>query len=112
MKIGLVGTCASGKSTIAQFLVKDGYEVRHIAQEHSYVQDMWQRISNPDFLVYLEVSFENTLLRRNLNWKRSDFEKQLQRLAHAREHADLVVNTNDKSALYVYQEILQALSHQ
>jgi adenylate kinase family enzyme len=109
MKIGLVGTCTSGKTTIAELLSADGYEVRHIAQEHSYVKDMWLRITKPDYLIYLEVSYENTLQRRNLNWRRSDFEEQLTRLSHAREHADLIINTDSKSAQQVYQEIKQFL---
>lgn len=109
MKIGLVGTCTSGKSTIGRLLEKDGYLVRQIAQEHSYVQDMWRRISNPDVLIYLEVSYENTLRRRRLNWKKSDYDAQLARLEHARQHADLSLDTNLHSPDQIYQLILEYL---
>jgi cytidylate kinase len=105
MVIGLVGPCGSGKSTIRSMLVKQGYTVRHIAQEHSYVKDMWKRISNPDILIYLEVSFPNTIIRRKLNWTYADYQTQLDRLAHAKAHADLVIQTDNKTVDDVFDEI-------
>lgn len=92
--IGVVGPCASGKSTLIKSLTEVGFRCRHIAQEHSYVQNMWKRITNPDILVFLEVSFEKTLLRKRLNWTREDYEVQMQRLANAYEHADIRINTD------------------
>lgn len=92
--IGVVGPCGSGKSTLIQGLEKHGYRCRHIAQEHSYVQQMWQVITKPDLLIFLECSFENSTQRRKLNWTLADYEEQLRRLAHAHEHADLIINTN------------------
>jgi adenylate kinase family enzyme len=47
--IGLVGVCASGKTTLAKILEEKGYHCRHISQEHSYVPDMWQRLTHPIF---------------------------------------------------------------
>jgi len=58
------------------------------------VADMWQRLTHPDFLVYLEVSYSNTLSRRNLNWTLAEYQEQLFRLRHAREHANLIVKTD------------------
>ncbi len=55
--IGVVGPCAAGKTTLVSGLRQAGYEVRHIAQEHSYVADMWKRLTNPDILIYLHVSY-------------------------------------------------------
>ncbi len=92
--IGIVGPCGSGKSTLIAGLEKHGYRCRHIAQEHSYVKHMWQVITNPDILIFLECSFENSTSRRKLNWLPSDHEEQLRRLSHAREHADLIIDTN------------------
>jgi thymidylate kinase len=93
--IGIAGPCGSGKSTLIAGLQKHGYRCRHIAQEHSYVKHMWQVITNPDILIFLDCSFENSTTRRKLNWLPADHEEQLRRLSHAREHANLVINTND-----------------
>lgn len=92
--IGVVGPCGSGKSTLIEGLEKHGYPCRHIAQEHSHVKHMWRVIAKPDILIYLHCSFENSTTRRNLNWKPADYEEQLRRLAHAREHADLIIDTD------------------
>ncbi|HNR01225.1 MAG TPA: hypothetical protein PKK59_01680 [Anaerolineaceae bacterium] len=91
--IGIVGVCASGKSTLIKGLIDKGYQCRHIAQEHSYVQDMWQRITRPDILIYLHVSFETTLRRKNLNWTKEEYEIQLERLQHARQNAHIHIDT-------------------
>ncbi len=92
--IGIVGPCGSGKSTLIAELEKHGYRCRHIAQEHSYVKQMWQVVTNPDILIFLECSFEISTSRRKLNWLPADHEEQMRRLSHAREHADLIINTN------------------
>ena len=93
--IGIVGPCASGKSTLVVALSERGYTVKHIAQDHSYVADMWQRLTKPQILIYLSVSYSTTLARRNMNWSESEYAKQLQRLAHAQEHADYIIQTDD-----------------
>lgn len=95
-RIGVVGVCASGKSTLTARLKTLGYDARHIAQEHSYVQDMWQRITNPDILIYLDVSYPVTLARRNFDWREKDYLVQTARLAHARKHAHLVIQTDER----------------
>ncbi len=106
--IGIVGPCGSGKSTLIAGLEKHGYRCRHIAQEHSYVKTMWRVITNPDILIFLECSFENSTARRKLNWLPADHEEQLRRLSHAREHADIVIDTNFPTP----EEVLdQALIH-
>lgn len=92
--IGVVGVCASGKSTLITGLTQLGYRCRHIAQEHSYVPDMWFRITNPDLLIYLEVSYETTLKRKNLNWSRTEYEIQIKRLQHARQNAQILIDTD------------------
>jgi len=107
--IGVVGPCAAGKSTLVSDLRSRGYQARHIAQEHSYVQDMWKQISNPDILVYLDVSFEISIMRTGSNWSRVIYEKQVQRLLHAKQHADLYINTNDLSPEQVIEFVLKIL---
>jgi molybdopterin-guanine dinucleotide biosynthesis protein len=93
--IGIVGVCASGKTTLIKKLSELGYDCRHIAQEHSYVKTMWKQMTNPDILVFLEVSYPQTIIRRKLNWTLSEYMDQHDRLSNARENADIVVNTDD-----------------
>ena len=107
--VGVVGPCGSGKSTLIAGLEKHGYRCRHIAQEHSYVQAMWQVIAKPDILIYLAASFPVSTSRRQLNWRQKDHEEQLQRLAHARQHASLVVNTDMLTPEQVLQKVLDHL---
>jgi deoxyadenosine/deoxycytidine kinase len=92
--VGVVGPCGSGKSTLIAGLERTGYRCRHIAQEHSYVPYMWKRITNPDVLIFLDASFVVCTERRRLTWFESDYLAQLRRLAHARQHADLIIETD------------------
>jgi len=107
--IGIVGPCGSGKSTLLAGLEKHGYRCRHIAQEHSYVKSMWQIITNPNILIYLKCSFENSTSRRRLNWIPANHEEQLRRLSHAREHADLIIDTDIQNADHVLAQALNFL---
>ena len=107
--IGVVGPCGSGKSTLIAGLARQGYRCRHIAQEHSYVPAMWQIISKPDILIYLGASFPVSTRRRKLDWQEKDYQEQLRRLAHAREHAHLIVNTDDMTAEQVLLTTLHFL---
>ena len=56
--IAVVGVCAAGKSTLVQALRAEGFNARQVLQEHSYVPNMWQRITNPDLLIYLDCTIE------------------------------------------------------
>jgi deoxyadenosine/deoxycytidine kinase len=107
--IGVVGPCGSGKSTLIAGLERHGYVCRHIAQEHSYVPTMWQKISKPDLLIYLEASFPVSTTRRKLNWQRKDHDEQLRRLSHARRHAQIVIDTDDLTPDEVLQKVLEFL---
>ena len=104
--IGVVGPCASGKTTLVATLDRSGYRVRHIAQEHSYVPDMWARITNPDFLVYLHVSYPLTIERRRMDWTVKEYEEQLFRLRHARQHADLTIDTDPLTPQEVFDRVM------
>jgi deoxyadenosine/deoxycytidine kinase len=107
IKVGIVGPCGSGKSTLIRQLKehKIWAEFHHIAQEHSYVKDMWQRIVNPHFLIYLDASYETATLRRKLNWTLEEYQEQCQRLTHAREHADLCIKTDSITELEVFSRV-------
>ena len=107
--IGVVGPCGSGKSTLIAGLEARGYTCRHIAQEHSYVKDMWKRITNPHLLIYLHASFPISTARRKLNWLESDHAEQLRRLIHAHENANLIVETDSLTREQVLDNVLTFL---
>jgi deoxyadenosine/deoxycytidine kinase len=107
--IGVVGPCGSGKSTLIAGLEKYGYACRHIAQEHSYVPAMWQIISRPDLLIYLDASFPVSTGRRRLDWQEKDYQEQIRRLAHARQYAHLFIDTDHLTPDQVLQKALDFL---
>ncbi|HZM24926.1 MAG TPA: AAA family ATPase [Anaerolineales bacterium] len=107
--IGIVGPCGAGKSTLTESLEKNGYACRHIAQEHSYVPAMWQIITKPGLLIYLNVSFPISTARTKLNWQEKDYTEQLHRLSHAREHAHIIIDTDNMTTDEVLQKVLTFL---
>lgn len=108
-KVGIVGPCGSGKTTLTAGLKQHGVDARPIAQEHSYVPTMWQRLTNPDVLIYLNVSYPHTVKRRNLDWTYQEYAEQLHRLRHAREHADLCIDTDPLTPQGVLDQALSFL---
>ena len=106
--IGVVGPCGAGKTTLIEALDSLGYTTRHIAQEHSYVKDMWQRISNPDILIFLQASFPVASQRKGktFHWNEAEYNEQQRRLAHAREHANLLIDTDNLSVQGVLDQVL------
>jgi thymidylate kinase len=107
--IGVVGPCGSGKSTLISGLEGHGYQCRHIAQEHSFVQAMWQIITKPDILIFLGASFPVSTARLQLNWHEKDHSEQLRRLAHAYAHAHLIIDTDHLTPDQVLQKALDFL---
>jgi deoxyadenosine/deoxycytidine kinase len=103
--IGVVGPCAAGKSTLIANLTRLGYHTRHIAQEHSYVKDMWQRLTNPDLLVFLDASWPVTCQRGKLDWTEAEWQEQQHRLRHARTNADLYLDTDGLSIGQVLERV-------
>jgi deoxyadenosine/deoxycytidine kinase len=107
--IGIVGPCGAGKTTLAEGLKREGIRARAIVQEHSYVPDMWQRISRPDLLVFLQASRLAGAVRRRLNWTEDEWQEQQRRLADARAHADLFLDTEGMTIEEVRQHVLDFL---
>jgi shikimate kinase len=107
--VAIVGPCAAGKSTLARALQALGYRAHQIAQEHSYVPAMWQRLTKPDVLIYLDASYETCTRRKRLDWLASEHAEQLARLAHARQHCHVYVNTDSLSPEQVLDSVLQSL---
>ena len=107
--VGVVGPCGSGKSTLIAALEKRGYQCRHIAQEHSFVKDMWKRISDPDVLIFLQASFPVCTARRKLNWNESDYIEQQRRLSHALANANFIADTDSLTPDEVATRVLDFL---
>jgi broad-specificity NMP kinase len=110
MRIVLVGICGSGKSTLARALRQLGYEVRECVQEHSDVPYMWQVISRPDVLIYLDASEETVLRRGEHHYIRGFVEVERRRLAHARAHCDLCILTDELTEAEVLQQATDFLA--
>jgi ABC-type cobalamin/Fe3+-siderophores transport system ATPase subunit len=109
--IGVVGPCAAGKTTLVKKLKNIGLSGKVIAQEHSYVPDMWRRLTNPDVLIFLDASYPVTIRRKNLNWSLAEYKKQLARLDHARKHADMYLLTDPLKPEDVLKEVLRFISY-
>jgi deoxyadenosine/deoxycytidine kinase len=110
--IGIVGPCASGKTTLIANLKNISIEARHIAQEHSYVLTMWKQITNPDLLIFLDASYPETIKRRKLNWSLDEYQEQHRRLSHARQNADFYLFTDEISPDEVLSMVLGFLNTQ
>lgn len=109
LRIAIVGPCGSGKTTLAQGLQQHGLQAHQIAQEHSYVPNMWQRISKPDILVYLDASYETCSQRKRLDWVPAEHAEELRRLSHAREHCHIYIHTDPLGVEEVLTRALREL---
>ncbi|MFL7838140.1 MAG: hypothetical protein ACK2T4_00410 [Candidatus Promineifilaceae bacterium] len=108
LRVAVVGPCSAGKSTLLPSLKDAGYEARHPAQEHSFVPDMWLRITNPDILIYLDVSYSAARQRRpHIDGGPERLAGQHLRLTHAREYCDYYLDTSDLTPLQVRQAVLE-----
>lgn len=108
-RIVVVGPDAAGKSTLVQRLRLLGYNARSCAQDHSYVVDMWRRMSLPDFLVFLDARLETIARRRAIDWGQERLDQQQNQLAHARAHCDLYLPTDELTPSEVLERVRSAL---
>ena len=46
-----------------------------------------------------------------MNWTEADYDEQQRRLAHAREHADLILDTDGSSIQEVLEQVLALLKN-
>lgn len=99
-RVAVVGHCASGKTTLVGALRERGYDAFAVAQEHSGVPALWRHAA-PDVLIYLDVPLGIVRERRGETWPRVVYDAQEMRLADARAHADLVLDSGCESASQV-----------
>ena len=109
-RIVVVGPDAAGKSTLVARLKVLGYNARSCAQDHSYVPDMWRRVSRPDYLVFLDAELETISRRRAIDWGQKRLDILQERLAHARVHCDLYLPTDGLTPSEVAERVQAALS--
>lgn len=108
--IAIVGPCSSGKSTLVKRLQTKGYTARTPAQEHSYVQNMWQRLTKPDVLIYLDVDYPAMRGRRpHTDGGPQRLAEQHRRLEHARHHCDFYLDTSQLTPEEVFTAVLHFL---
>jgi len=107
--IAVVGPCASGKSLLVAQLEQRGYRAREVNQEHSYVPTMWQQFTQPDLLIYLDVSQEVASKRRSSEANAAWWDALNQRLQHAFDNADLRIDTDGLTPEEVLAEALSFL---
>ena len=107
--VGVVGPCGAGKTALVIALRRYGIAAREVAQEHSYVPAMWQRLTDPDLLIYLDVSRQEAERRKGRVLPPAYWQQLVERLAHARANADLVVDTDHLTLDDVLADVLSFL---
>ena len=110
--IAVVGPCAAGKSSLVRRLKALGYNARSVAQDHSYVPDMWRRITDPDLLIYLDAKLSSIARRRHIAWGERYLNDERHRLRHARQHCDLYLPTDDLMEEQVARQVIDFLETQ
>ncbi|RLT32677.1 MAG: hypothetical protein DWI57_18200 [Chloroflexi bacterium] len=105
--IKVVGVSAAGKSTLVNGLREQGYNARPASQEHSEMAEMWRKIRPPALLIYLEIDLATQNERRpDVSWDPAWLATETHRLRHARQHADLILNTCGLEAREVLSQVL------
>ena len=105
LKIAIVGVCASGKTTLVAGLKAAGFDAYNVAQEHSGIHDFWAK-RHPDILVMIDATMPAIHKRRVVYWDESRLEVQHKRLADAKAHADLYIQTDKYNAQEVRDKVI------
>ena len=105
MKIAIVGVCASGKTTLVAGLKAAGFDAYNVAQEHSGIHRFWDK-HPPDILVMIDATLPAIKKRRIVYWDEERLVVQHARLADARAHADLYLQTDALDAAQVLAKVI------
>jgi dephospho-CoA kinase len=105
MAIAIVGVCASGKTTLVKGLKNAGFDAYNVAQEHSCIKKFWQK-HQPQFLIMLDATLPAIKKRRIVYWDESRIVAQHERLADAKIHADLYIQTDGLDAKQVLDKVI------
>ena len=110
MTIAIVGVCASGKTTLVAGLREAGYDAYNVAQEHSCVHNFWAK-KNPDLVVMIDATLPAIHKRRLVYWGEDRLVTQHKRLADAKAHADLYIQTDELDAEAVRQKVIEFIEN-
>ncbi len=94
---------------LVKALREASYNAREVNQEHSYVPTMWRRFTEPDVLIYLDVSQAVASQRRSSEAGAAWWSAMKERLQHARQHADLLIETDGLRPRDVVKEAISFL---
>ncbi len=108
-RIAIVGVCGSGKTTLERKLRELGFQAFSVAQEHSYVRELW-RAKEPDIVVYLDANLSTIRRRGHTTFTRLLLEEERKRLAWARQKADLYIKTDQLTREEVVGIVLDFLA--
>lgn len=111
--IKVVGVSASGKSTLVTHLRQAGYNARAVSQEHSNIATLWQQFDRTNLLIYLDSDLDSQRQRRSdVTWEASNLQTEQAYLAHARDHADLRIDTSALAPEMVWRIVQLFLQQQ
>lgn len=97
ISVTVVGVFGAGKSELVRRLRARGDGAAAVAQEHSAVPYLWRHRCVPDALVYLAASKRAVHRRGRTAVSTAALREQRRRLADARAHAHVVVQTDSLS---------------
>ncbi len=110
MDVVIVGPCGAGKTTLARGLQALGYAARAVAQEHSGIATLWRHGGEPAAVVFLEADPATISARRSNEFPVWLHTEQLRRLADARAHAALTLDTTPLSVAEVRGLVIECLA--
>ncbi|MFO8059454.1 MAG: hypothetical protein R6U70_02185 [Bacillota bacterium] len=107
--VAVVGACASGKTTLVERLRERGIRAHSLAQEHSAAPSLYLR-GVPDYVVYLDVSYDEVRRRRDVSWGPARLQAQKLRLRRSMENADLRILTDELDPAEICEMVVQYLA--
>jgi hypothetical protein len=69
---------------------------------------MWQHLSKPDLLIYLDASHKVCGERKRWSWLPKEHARQIHRLQHARQHCDIYIQTDELKPEEVVERVLES----
>ena len=103
-----VGKSEAGVDAAPQGGAVAELDAYNVAQEHSCIHDFWNK-HHPDVLVMIDATLPAIRKRRLVYWGEDRLAVQHKRLADARAHADLYIQTDALDADAVREKVIAFL---